>query len=365
MSFAEIIGIGHHVPETVVSNDELVEIINNSLPKDSKPACSRWVQENIGVTQRHFFSASWKDNLPRSRYGPMDNEPFAVMGAKAAKAAIESAGISKDNIAGIVCACMGSDRILPSVSGSIGRILGLDVFNFDIKSACSGFTYGLALVDSLLSNPGFAVSDVAHGAENNVYLFVCTEANSSLIDFSDRDTSLIFGDAAAALLLRLSSDERAIYSHIGGITHDSTNPKTKEKTRGLWTEYNAALNHEVIGMNGQSTFKEAIKSMVNAVRSLIETYRIDETPSDILVPHQANIRIMEPVAEKLGFDPEKVLVNIDRYGNTISASIPLALSEAYHQGMIMPGDRIFTVSYGGGRTYGSNAIMWNMQPPKK
>ncbi len=314
----KITGIGAYLPEHIVTNSELAETIGSS---------EEWIFLRTGISQRHVASKS---------------EYSSHLGFKAALNAIKDSGIDKSEIDLVVVASTTADNSFPSTATKIQSLLGLGCTpSFDIQAVCAGFIYGLDICGSMISSEKY----------NNI-LFICTEKMSSLLDQSDRSTSVLFGDGAAALVLSKSTDvstliDSAIYSD--GSYHDL-----------LYTDGGISMNGEVgkIRMKGQEVFRLAISNMVNSTRRIVEANNLTIDDIDHFVPHQANVRIIDAVAEQLTIPHSKIVKTINKHANCSAASIPLALSELKSSGKLKTGDIIACTAVGAGLTWGSALIRY-------
>jgi 3-oxoacyl-[acyl-carrier-protein] synthase-3 len=321
---AGIIGMGHAYPSGVLTNADLEKIVETS---------DEWITTRTGIKQRHKAA---------------DNEYTSQFGTLAAKQAIERAGLQPEDIDIIVCATTTPDQIMPSTGALIQAQLGAtNAAGMDIFAACSGFLYGITMVESMIRT-GQVRNAVVIGAE------VLTK----YVDYTDRSTCVIFGDGAGAAVLapveegkgilatKIRSDgryEEALYAPGGG---------TK-----LGSSYKTIDNGDhFFKMKGNELFKVAVRSMADISAEMLAKagYTVDEI--DLVVPHQANQRITDAVAGRLGVPEEKVYSNIAEHGNTSSASIPIALDECLQSGKIKSGDLVLLTAFGGGATWGATVI---------
>lgn len=324
---AKVIGLGMEVPEKILTNHDLEKIVDTN---------DEWISTRTGIRERHIVS---KDETPSS------------MGTKAAAMAIENAGISKDLIDMIIFASMTPDYVFPASACLIQD--GLKIPNtgtIDIEAACSGFVYGLSMANAY----------IVSGMAKNV-LVVGADAMSRILDWTDRNTCVLFGDGAGAAVVSANKEDDSgflgfklwgdgkykdfLYMPSGG----SASPAS-EKTVGSMEHY--------LKMKGNSTFKVAVKTMADELEELLAMHNVQREQIKILIPHQANYRIIESVADRLEFPMDKVFVNLDRYGNTSAATIPIALTEAYQAGRIEKGDIVAFVAFGGGFTSGAALLKW-------
>lgn len=307
-----IAGCGGYLPSDVVDNDALAA----RYGLDTSDA---WIRERSGITQRHLA-------------GPDDT--CASLGAAAARQALAHAGATVDEVDAIIVATATPDHAFPSTAVRIQALLGMERgFGFDVSAACTGFVYALSIADAMI-RAGQAKSILVIGSE--VY--------SRIMDWTDRGTCVLFGDGAGAVLLRGEEGERGVLSthlHADGRHGDIL---LVEGTTGP------------LRMAGREVFKHAVNKLSAVVDEALAANGIGREDVQWLVPHQANIRIIEAMGKKLGLPRERVVVTVDRHANTSAASVPLALSEAVHDGRIQRGDLVLLEAIGGGLTWGGALI---------
>lgn len=328
MKRVKIIGTGSYVPEKVLTNFDIEKIVDTS---------DEWIRTRTGMSERHIAS---------------DRDKASDLAVKAANRALKDSGIAPDEIDLILVATATPDMFFPSTACFVQSSIGAGrSAAFDISAACSGYIYALSVAENYIKSDKY-----------NTVLLIASEVFSKYIDWGDRNTCVLFGDGAAATILRgvkgrrmdgiisthIYSDGRyadLLYLRGGG----SSCPLTHE-----------SINHKLhfLKMKGNSLFKIAIKNMSEVAREALSSngYKISDV--DILIPHQANKRIIDAIAENLKIPQEKIFINIEKYGNTSAASIPLALDEALKVGRIKKGDLILMVAFGGGLTWGSALIRW-------
>ncbi|MFK7921892.1 MAG: 3-oxoacyl-ACP synthase III family protein [Bacteroidia bacterium] len=334
MKRSTIAGIGYYVPENVVTNDDLAERFNTS---------DQWIQERSGIKQRRYFTPG-KDTV-------------AGMGVKAAHMAMERAGITADDIDFIVFATLNPDYMFPGSGVLVQRELGLSdkgVPALDIRNQCSGFIYGLSVADQFIKT----------GMYQNI-LLIGSEIHSSGLDFSDdgRHVTVLFGDGAGAVILQPTEEEgRGVLT-----THLHAAGEHAEKLAVLTPtgHQERHLTHEMIDdksiypvMDGQFVFKLAVRKFPEVIMEALQTTGNQVEDIDMFIPHQANLRIAEMVRRTLKLPEEKVHNNIQKYGNTTAASIPIALNEAWELGKIKKGDLVCLAAFGSGFTWASALIRW-------
>lgn len=330
------LGTGHFLPDKVVTNDDLAEVMETS---------DEWIQQRTGIKTR--------------RYVDWDREPMGAsdLGARAAQRALEDAGVSKDEIDLIVYATLSPDKAFPGDGVLVQAKLDIPagVPALDVRNQCSGFLYGLSVADAFIRS-----------GQYEKILLIGAEVHSSGLEFADRgrDVTVIFGDGGAAVVLGASEgdDSRGILSthlHADGrfaMELHCSYPASSENPRlsAAKLEQGAHYPH----MNGRNVFKHAVVRMPEAVKEALETNGLSATDIKLLIPHQANLRISEMVQRRLGLKPEQVFNNIQEYGNTTAASIPLALDQAVKAGKIERGDIVCLTAFGAGFTWGSALIRW-------
>lgn len=320
---ARVIGCGAYLPARVVSNAELAKTVETD---------DAWIRQRTGITQRHIAEPG---------------EFTSSLGFKAAKAALENAGVGADSIDLIVCATSTPDETFPSTATRIQSALGMTRgAAFDVQAVCSGFIYALATADA------FVKTGQARRA-----LVIGAETFSRILDWNDRTTCVLFGDGAGAIVLEAAHgngnahDRGVLSTHIysDGAHHDAlyvNGGPGSTKTTG------------VLKMEGREVFKHAVIRMAEAIDVALTVNGIDTRDVDWMVPHQANLRIIEAMAKRLDLPMSRVVVTVDKHANTSAASIPLALAEAAKDGRIRSGDLLLLEAMGGGFTWGSALLRW-------
>ncbi len=330
MKRTRIAGIGYYVPENVVTNFDLMKMMDTS---------NEWIIERTGIEERHYVSPE---------QGTSD------LGVAATQKAIAMAGIAVEDIELIICATISSDYFFPGSAFQIQAKLGLaTVPAFDIKVACSGFTYGLSIADQFVKT----------GQYKNV-LLVGAEVQSNALNMTTegRDMAVLFGDGAGAAILQPSDDDSGILSthlHADGNYSDI-----------LWAEVPSCrlkphISYELIDagrhfpqMNGREVFRNAIVRFPEVINEALEANNLTVEDIAQIIPHQANLRITQSVAKRLGIGMDQVYSNIHKYGNTTAASIPIALCDALDEGKFKRGDYIILASFGAGFSWGAVTIKW-------
>lgn len=330
------LGTGHFLPDRVVTNDDLAEMFDTS---------DEWIQQRTGIRTR--------------RYVDWDREPQGAsdLGARAAQSALEDAGVSKDEIDLIVNATLSPDKAFPGDGVLVQAKLDIPagVPALDVRNQCSGFIYALSVADAFI-----------RAGQYKKILVVGAEVHSSGLEFADRgrDVTVIFGDGAAAAVLGAHNgdDGRGILSthlHADGrfaAELHCSYPASCENPRLATAQLEAGKQYPQ--MNGRNVFKHAVVRMPEAVREALDTNGLATTDIKLLIPHQANLRISEMVQRRLALEPEQVFNNIQEFGNTTAASIPLALDQAVKAGRIERGDIVCFAAFGAGFTWGSALIRW-------
>jgi 3-oxoacyl-[acyl-carrier-protein] synthase-3 len=331
MTFAHIIGTGSFLPERVIRNEEFEKFIDTS---------DEWITRRTGIKERRI-----------SRKGNPE-ETTTAMGTAAARSAMQVAKITPDKIDTIIVASVTQDRIVPSAACLIQNELGANnAAAYDIAAGCSGFIFGLELGNN----------HIKAGTSETV-LIIGVERLSSILNWRDRGTCVLLGDGAGAAILQGSKRNGGILS-------------TQIKSDGrFWDllyadEENDYLPDNIpdvqlkpfhLKMEGNRLFKQAVGSMAAAAEKALSQNGLSREDIDLIIPHQANMRIVQAVAEKLDVPMEKVFTNLQKYGNTSAATIPVAMDEAYRQGRISKGDLLLMVSFGAGLTWGAVLARWSI-----
>jgi 3-oxoacyl-[acyl-carrier-protein] synthase-3 len=325
---AYIAGVGHYVPSRVVTNVELEPIMNTS---------DAWIQERTGIQERRWFEEG-KDTT-------------ANMGANAARKALEMAGVEANDVQLIVFATLSPDYFFPGSGVIMQRELGMtnNCPALDVRNQCSGFIYALSVADQFIRTGMY-----------DTVLVVGSEIHSSGLDKSPegRGVSVIFGDGAGAVLLRPSTQEGqgilSTHLHAQGEFAEELIVKEPGSNRDNRADYVVANKQDLYPyMNGQNVFKHAVVRFPQVIKEALDQNGYEPTDIDMLIPHQANLRITQYVQQKMGLSDDKVFSNIQRYGNTTAASVPIALSEAVQEGKIKRGDLVCLAAFGSGFTWAS------------
>lgn len=324
---AVVTGYGFYVPPRRVTNFDL-----QAMGVDTS---DEWISTRTGIKERRFAG---------------EGEGTATMSTKAARIALERAKLRPQEVDLIIVGTCSPDYLFPATACLVQSALGADRAGaFDVEAACTSFVSGLAIANGMIL-AGTARNAVVIGAE-------CL---SRLLDFKDRTTCVLFGDGAGAVVLEASNASVGIESavlHSDGSKGDllwvegggSRVPATKETV---------AAGKHYIRMDGSATMKLAVKSMADAAEEAIADAELTADDIDLMIPHQANTRIIDAVVKRLHFPPEKVFVNVEKYGNTSAASIPIAIAEAAESGKLKKGDRLLIAAFGGGFTWGASVLEW-------
>ena len=322
---AKIVGLGTYLPEKVLTNSDLEKMVDTS---------DEWIVTRTGIRERHIA----EKGVTTSDLGYM-----------AAKDAIKNAGLKPKDIELIVVATITPDMQFPSTSCLVQKKLGAyNAVCFDISAACSGFIYGMSVAREFLSN----------GAYKNA-LVIGTELLSTIVDWSDRNTCILFGDGAGAAVMVPSKSNGIISSYLGSDGRESellSVPAGGSRFPSTHETINGKLHF--LKMSGNEVFKMAVRIMSDAVKKVLLQSNLTCEDVDCLIPHQANIRIINSVAKRINLCDEKVYVNLERYGNMSSASTPIALAEAVKNGKIKKGDIVVLVAFGSGLTWGATVLKW-------
>ncbi len=323
---ARFAGMGYYLPETVLSNFDLEKMVDTS---------DEWIVTRTGIRERRIAKPE---------------EAASDLAIRAARDAMADAGVGAGDIDLIIVGTATADYPFPSTATVLQDLIGAkDAAAFDVVAACSGFIYAMTVAQTMIS-----------AGKSRRALVIGVETLSRIIDYTDRTTCVLFGDGAGAVVMEpceagdgilatfMKSDGSyadLLYQPAGG----SRTPLTEERIRN---------REQYVKMKGDGLFKYAVRAMVDAGEAVLTEANMKISDVDFVVPHQANLRIIEGVRTRLGVPPEKVIINIDRVGNTSSASIPIALCEARDKGIIKRGDRVLMVAFGGGLTWGAALLKY-------
>lgn len=321
-----IIGMGYYVPEKVMTNFDFEKIIDTS---------DEWIRTRTGIKERRFAPEG------------MNTSDLAV---EASKKALKVAGLSPEDIDLIITATGTPDYLIQNTACLVQEKLGaVNAAAFDLNAACSGFVYSLAVGQAMIQS----------GMYKNI-LVMGTEVLSRILDMQDRNTCILFGDGAAAAVLSTVEEGYGILSsYLGAEGENNETLRTPSGGTAKPVTVETVENREVyLRMKGQEVFKFAVKALPKATETALERAQIEPSQVDMVVPHQANVRIIESASKRLGIPVEKFYLNLDKFGNTSSASIGIALGEALEKGLVKKGDIVALTGFGAGLTYGSIVMKW-------
>jgi 3-oxoacyl-[acyl-carrier-protein] synthase-3 len=321
-----IAGTGMYVPDRVLTNRELEQMVETS---------DEWILERTGIRERRIAAPE---------------QASSDLALIAARRALESAGLTPMDVDQIVLATTTPDRVLPSCACTVQAALGARrAAAYDVFAACTGFMYGLSIGRGMIGT-----------GQAETVLVIGVETLSRITDYTDRNTCVLFGDGAGAAVLRPCAPGDGLLAiviqsdgELGGVL--------EVPAGGSRTPASAATveaRDHFIHMRGRELFKVAVRAMEDSMRRALDVAGLAPDELDLIIPHQANLRIIDAVRERLGTPPEKVIVNIDRYGNTSSASIPISLDEVVREGRLKQGDLVGFMAFGGGVTWGASVARW-------
>ena len=323
-----ITGTGMYVPDRVLTNDDLSRLVDTS---------DEWIVERTGIRERRIAAP---------------DQASSDLALIASRRALAMAGVDPADVDHIMVATTTPDRILPSCACTLQQKLGgTRAAAYDMFAACTGFVFGMGIARGLV---GSGIADTV--------LVVGVETLSRIVDYTDRNTCVLFGDGAGAAVLQAC--DTGVGVHAVDMHSDGELGEVLEVPAGI--SRNPASDDTVAGrehfirMQGKKLYPFAVRSMAEATQRCAEQAGWDPSEIDLLIPHQANLRIIEAVRERLGLPAEKLYVNIDRYGNTSSASIPIALDECVRGGRLKPGDKLGLAAFGGGATWGATVMTWTL-----
>lgn len=330
MAFADkkvsILGTGHYVPTRIMPNAELESMVDTT---------DQWIQERTGIRERRIASPE---------------EHASDMGAQAAQRALKSAGIKPNEIDAIIVATLTPDYPWPATACLVQRKIGApQAFAFDISAACSGLVYAMSVAHGM----------IVGGTASRV-LIIGSEKLSTILDWTDRNSCVLFGDGAGAMVLGPSNGKAVICGLYLGTDGEQVEALFQPGGGSVipLTVENVSERQQFLKMNGKDVFKFAVRVMGEAAVKVAEVAGWNSSDIDLLVPHQANIRIIDAAAKRLGITMDKVFVNLEKYGNTSAASVGIALDEAIEQKRVKTGDKVVLVAFGAGLTWASAAIEW-------
>jgi 3-oxoacyl-[acyl-carrier-protein] synthase-3 len=318
-----IAGTGSYLPEKILTNADLEKMVDTT---------DEWITQRSGIKQRHIAA---------------DNESTGDMAIIAAKRALNAANITVDEIDGVIVATTTPDRTFPAVAVKVQGELGIPPgLAFDVQAVCTGFVYALTVADNFIK-----------AGQAKRVLVIGAEKMSSIVDWTDRGTCVLFADGAGAVILEAKENNDGLDGQGIHSTHLYANGKQRDMLQTSGGPSTTGGSGK-IEMQGREVFKYAVSYMADIVNETLEHNHIKPEQIDFLVPHQANIRIIQATAEKLNMSMDKVVVTVDRHGNTSAASIPLALDEAVRDGRIKRGHMLLIEAMGGGLTWGSALVRY-------
>ena len=324
--YAAITGWGSAVPEKVLTNADLEKLVDTS---------DEWITSRTGIKERHIVS---------------QNESTSTMAIAAARQALERANVSPWQVDLVICCTATPDYLFPSTACLIQHEIGAENAGaFDLEAACSGFIYGISVGSQFIKTGDY-----------NTILVVAAEALSRFIDWTDRATCVLFGDGAGAVVLEASESRNGLLSFVLG-SHGVGEDLIKLPAGGARkpaTPDTIESRDHFIKMNGQEVYRFAVRIMGDSAVEALEKAGLSNEDISLFIPHQANLRIISSIADRLHLDPDKIFIDIDKYGNTSAASIPIALCEAVEAGRVKPGDNILFVAFGAGLTSAAAIVKW-------
>jgi len=338
MSFSSvhIVGIGAYLPERILTNADLEKLVDTS---------ENWITERTGIEQRHIIA---------------EDQMTSDMAASAVQQALDDAGLSIHDIDALVVATTTPDMIFPSTATVVqAKLGGKDFPAWDIQAVCSGFVYGLAQIEGML-----------RGGMFQRVVLVGAEAMSRIVDWSDRGTCSLFGDGAGAVVLEAGEPD-AENGVIGSVLHADGSYRDLLKAKHPHPPSSPDMHHRSVNfamdsagaaaveMKGNEVFRVAVTKLGGVVTEILAKYELQDSDIDWLVPHQANIRIIQATAKKLGMGLERVALTVSKHGNTSSASVPLALHDLYRSGQLEKGQLVLLEAFAGGFAWGANLLRWS------
>ncbi|HEX9037681.1 MAG TPA: beta-ketoacyl-ACP synthase III [Ktedonobacterales bacterium] len=323
--YSAITGWGMHVPERILTNADLEQMVETS---------DEWITSRSGIKQRHIVRS---------------DESAFDLALPAARQALERAGIAGKDLSLVIVATVSYDYRFPSTANLLQHALGAQCGAFDMQAACSGFLYALSTAHQFITS----------GSAKHV-LVIGVEVLSKVVDYTDRGTCVLFGDGAGAVVLSASEEPGGLLGYTLG--SDGANPELLYIPAGgskePLTEEGLRNGRQWVKMNGSEVFKFATRVMGTAMEEALANAGMTAHDMDLFIPHQANLRIIESASRRLGLPPEKVFVNIQKYGNTSAAAVPIALCEAIEEGRVFPGAHLGMVVFGAGLTWAAAVVKW-------
>jgi len=336
MASVHIVGIGGYLPERVMTNAELEQLVDTT---------DQWITERTGIKERHIIA---------------ENQMTSDLAVEAAKLALADAGIGIDDIDALVVSTTTPDLIFPATATVVqAKLGGKDFPAWDIQAVCSGFVFGLGQVEGMMRAGMF-----------KRVLLIGAEAMSRIVDWTDRGTCILFGDGAGAVVLEAGEPD-AENGLIGSVLHADGSyrdllkaehphqPSSPERHHGAADFSLDSAGTAAVEMKGNEVFRIAVNKLGSVVTEILAKYNLNDSDIDVLVPHQANIRIIQATAKKLKMDMNRVALTVARHGNTSSASVPLALNDLYRSGKLKKGQVILLEAFAGGFAWGANLLRWS------
>jgi 3-oxoacyl-[acyl-carrier-protein] synthase-3 len=326
--YAAIIGWGMAVPQRVLTNAQLEQMVDTS---------DEWIRARTGIVERRIVEA---------------DEYTSLLATSAGRDALERADVAPDAVDLVIVATCTPDRPFPATACVVQSNLGLPRAGaFDLAAACSGFIYGLSVATGMIRSGMY-----------RTVLLVAVDLFSHILNWNDRNTCILFGDGAGAVVLQAREEPLGMISSVLGSDGDAEDMMVIEAggTRVPLTPQLMEERRNCFFMNGREVFKHAVRGMCESSEQAIAEAGLTKGDIQLVVPHQANVRIIESLAKRLGLPIEKVFVNIDRYGNTSAASVPIALYEAVEQGFLHAGDNVLLTAFGGGLSWASAVVRWGV-----
>ena len=336
MRYAHIVGWGKFLPSRIMTNDDISKLVDTS---------DAWIRDRTGISERRIAG---------------DHESTSMLATQAAIAALDVAGITASQIDLIIVATSTPENFFPSVACAVQDALGAEHAGaFDVSAACSGFVYALA-----------TGSDAIKAGSANYVLVIGAETTSRILDWTDRNTCVLFGDGAGAVVLQASDQPGGVLSQVlradgsGGdllyVCANGNGPKAISQKSGASSGVLPVADSHFLHMNGREVYKFATRVIDKTLRDVMHRVGWTAGEIDLVVPHQANIRILESAMKSMAIPLDKCVLNLDRYGNTSAASIPIAMAEAADAGRLLLHHKVLTIGFGGGLTWAAAAIEWGV-----
>ncbi len=322
MKYARITGTGSYLPERIMTNAEMEKIVDTT---------DQWIQDRTGIKQRHIAA---------------DDQTTCDLAEQASLRAMAAAGKTSDDIDLVIVATTTPDQVFPSTACLLQKKLGIHgCAAFDVQAVCTGFVYALGIADNFIK-----------AGSAKCALIIGAETLSRILDWTDRGTCVLFGDGAGAVIVEASEQPGILSSHLhadGSYEHLLNVPNGISKNQQRFREEGAHII-----MKGNEVFKMAVNTLGRIVDETLQANQMQKSDINWLVPHQANIRIINATGKKLGLNPDHVVVTVDKHGNTSAASVPLALDTAVREGRIKEGETVMLEAFGGGFTWGAVLLKW-------